>query len=90
MVWDEWAAQVARRVKHVVLFGELAPMLAGLLAGRAPLTRVDTLAEAVYVAQGQAAAGDVILLSPGGTSFDAYSDFAERGDHFRLLVRDLA
>jgi UDP-N-acetylmuramoylalanine--D-glutamate ligase len=90
MVWDEWATQVARRVKHVVLFGELAPMLAGLLAGRAPVTRVDTLAEAVYVAQGQAAAGDVILLSPGGTSFDGYSDFAERGEHFRLLVRDLA
>jgi UDP-N-acetylmuramoylalanine--D-glutamate ligase len=90
MVWDEWAQQVASRVKHVVLFGELAPMLAGLLEGRAPLTRVDTLAEAVSVAQAQAAAGDVVLLSPGGTSFDGYSDFAERGEHFRLLVRELA
>jgi UDP-N-acetylmuramoylalanine--D-glutamate ligase len=90
MAWNEWAKQVARRVKHVVLFGELAPMLAGLLDGRAPVTRVDTLAEAVSVAQARATAGDVILLSPGGTSFDGYSDFAERGEHFRLLVRDLA
>ncbi len=51
--------------------------------------RVDTLAEAVAVAQAEAAAGDIVLLSPGGTSFDSYSDFAERGEHFRLLVSDL-
>ena len=29
----------------------------------------------------------VVLLSPGGTSFDAYKDFAERGEHFRHLVK---
>jgi UDP-N-acetylmuramoylalanine--D-glutamate ligase len=33
--------------------------------------------------------GDVVLLSPGGTSFDAYRDFTARGDHFRDLVRSL-
>jgi hypothetical protein len=26
------------------------------------------------------------LLSPGGTSYDAYRDFEERGEHFRRLV----
>ena len=30
--------------------------------------------------------GDVVLLSPGGTSYDAYLDFTERGEHFRRLV----
>lgn len=89
MVWDQWARQVARRVKHVVLFGELAPVLAGYLGDSVPLTRVETLAEAVYVAQDKATAGDVVLLSPGGTSFDGYTDFVERGEHFRLLVREL-
>ena len=34
--------------------------------------------------------GDVVLLSPGGTSFDAFRDFAERGDRFKELVRQLA
>jgi UDP-N-acetylmuramoylalanine--D-glutamate ligase len=33
--------------------------------------------------------GDVVLLSPGCTSFDMYRDFAERGDHFKALVREL-
>ena len=35
-----------------------------------------------------AVSGDVILLAPGGTSYDAYEDFAARGNHFRSLVRD--
>lgn len=89
MVWDEWARQVSRRVKHVVLFGELAPLLADHLGPDVPATQVETMAEAVFVAQAQAAAGDVVLLSPGGTSFDGYSDFVERGEHFRLLVREM-
>jgi len=33
--------------------------------------------------------GDVVLLSPGGTSFDAYRDFVARGEHFRKLVKAL-
>ena len=33
--------------------------------------------------------GDVVLLSPGGTSYDAYKDFEARGDHFRQLVMAL-
>jgi len=28
----------------------------------------------------------IVLLSPGGTSYDAYRDFEERGEHFRRLV----
>lgn len=90
MVWDEWARQVARRVKHVVLFGELAPALQARLDRQVAATMVDTLAEAVAVAHDKASPGDIVLLSPGGTSFDAYSDFVERGEHFRLLVRELA
>ena len=89
MVWDEWARTVARRAKHVVLFGELAGALSARLGNSIPKTYAETLAEAVYVAQAEAKAGDVVLLSPGGTSFDAYNDFAERGEHFRLLVGDL-
>ena len=89
MVWDEWAQQVARRAKHVLLFGELSPMLARLLGDTVPMTRVETLTEAVYLARALADPGDVVLLSPGGTSFDAYTDFVERGEHFRLLVKDL-
>jgi UDP-N-acetylmuramoylalanine--D-glutamate ligase len=32
----------------------------------------------------------VVLLAPGGTSFDAFVDFAARGESFRRVVGDLA
>ena len=30
--------------------------------------------------------GTVVLFSPGGTSYDAYKNFEQRGEHFRNLV----
>jgi UDP-N-acetylmuramoylalanine--D-glutamate ligase len=89
MVWDEWARRVGERAKAVVLFGELAGPLSAKLAGRPDVLRVDSLAEAVSAAARRAEPGDVVLLSPGGTSFDAYTDFAERGEAFRQLVNAL-
>ena len=96
MEWQAWTEQVLRRVKQVVLFGELGEMLAerltqqpclpGLAAYLTQVTRVETMAEAVEVVRETAVAGDVVLLSPGGTSFDAFKDFAERGERFRELV----
>lgn len=92
MVWDEWAAQVSQRVRHVVLFGALAPALQELLAAQPEppaTTLVRTLAEAVAAASEAAGPGDVVLLSPGGTSYDAYQDFEARGESFRQLVAAL-
>lgn len=93
MVWDEWAGQVSRRARHVVLFGSLGPQLETLLEAQPsppPHTRVETLDEAVAAAHALTRPGDVVLLSPGGTSYDAYRDFEERGERFRRLVRSLA
>jgi len=53
------------------------------------ITQVGTLEEAVEAAARLAQPGEVVLLSPGGTSFDAFRDFAERGDRFKELVRAL-
>jgi UDP-N-acetylmuramoylalanine--D-glutamate ligase len=53
------------------------------------MTRVATLAEAVAAAAATANPGDVVLFSPGGTSYDAFADFVERGEAFRILVNDL-
>jgi UDP-N-acetylmuramoylalanine--D-glutamate ligase len=49
---------------------------------------VGPLAAAVQAATARARPGEVVLLSPGGTSFDEFKDFAERGEHFRALVED--
>jgi len=48
-----------------------------------------TLENAVKVAAQVVRPGDVVLLAPGGTSFDAFKDFAERGDKFAEYVNAL-
>lgn len=91
MVWDGWVQAVCQRTERVILFGELADLMEAKLkeAGYMGLTRVNTLAEAVEKGYETAVGGDIVLLSPGGTSFDAYRDFAQRGEHFRQLVQEL-
>jgi UDP-N-acetylmuramoylalanine--D-glutamate ligase len=96
MDWDDWAEKVNQRVETVVLFGSLADLLARALHGaaadgnRAQIIRVTTLDEAVAAAASVGRAGDVVLMSPGGTSFDAFADFVERGERFRQLVSELS
>jgi UDP-N-acetylmuramoylalanine--D-glutamate ligase len=53
------------------------------------ITQVETLEEAVEAAARLAKSGEVVLLSPGGTSFDAFNDFTERGARFKELVQGL-
>ena len=57
---------------------------------RPQTVRVATLAEAVQAARTMADSGDVVLLSPACTSFDAYPNFEERGVDFRRLVAQLS
>ena len=100
--WDELARWVHRRVKHLVLFGEAAALIEGAIGNSEFVIRNARIAnyelrihhcadleEAVVVAYDVAEPGDVVLLAPGGTSFDAYRDFAARGEHFRALVQAL-
>jgi len=100
--WEEFAAEAVVRVRHLITFGEAGEMIARVVEGARRrgdaetqgglegITRVETLEEAVDAAARVARPGDVVLLSPGGTSFDAFRDFAERGDRFKELVRRLA
>ena len=89
---NELAGECARRCRGVVTFGEAGPLFAGALeqsCAQAGVTIASsaTLDEAAALARGIARPGDVVLLSPAGTSFDAYPNFERRGEHFRRLVQ---
>ena len=90
---DEWGRRIAAGVRELVLFGEAAPLVeraardAGLPADR--IHRVTTVAEATRAAGRLARPGDVVLLSPGGTSYDQFRDFEERGRAFAAAARAL-
>jgi UDP-N-acetylmuramoylalanine--D-glutamate ligase len=94
--WEELMQLVNERVDHVVLFGEAADKIQktvdslGLSQKRFTLSRANGLHEAVRQAAEVAETGDVVLLSPGGTSFDEFKDFEERGERFRKWVQELS
>jgi UDP-N-acetylmuramoylalanine--D-glutamate ligase len=96
--WDEFAREAAARLKAVVLIGEAAGMIERELRsalGRNSqlqpdmIRRCPTLEEAVAEARSLAQRGDVVLLAPGCTSYDMYTDFHERGLAFARAVEDL-
>lgn len=93
--WEEFAEMVHQRVDHVIVFGEAAEKILHTLGETHPgsrpftLTRCPGLQQAVQSAAQVAQSGDVILLSPGGTSFDEFRDFEERGEAYRRWVHEL-
>jgi UDP-N-acetylmuramoylalanine--D-glutamate ligase len=95
--WDQAAWLMLVKTRQVILFGEAVEIiLEAIEAARPQVARTDTvvhrcanLEEAVALAARVAQAGDIVLLSPGCASFDAFRDFVERGERFKELVRQL-
>jgi UDP-N-acetylmuramoylalanine--D-glutamate ligase len=95
--WDDMATLTWHKARHLILFGEAAGLVERAMHNAQPtmhqaqctIHRAGTLERAVELAAQLSQPGDVVLLSPGGTSFDGYRDFVERGEHFRRLVNEL-
>ncbi len=93
--WQDLAALIHERVDNVVVFGEASPKIlaaiGALKEGQRPYTiqHCDGLETAVKAAASVAVPGSVVLLSPGGTSYDQFKDFEERGEAFQLWVNRL-
>ena len=94
--WEALAELIHARVDHLILFGEAAGKIASVVGPQQPGKRpysVDTcigLEQAVKLAGDLVKPGDIVLLSPGGTSFDEFRDFEERGEAFRRWVHNLS
>jgi UDP-N-acetylmuramoylalanine--D-glutamate ligase len=90
---EDWARLIVRRVKHVVLLGEMSDLVADALhdadGSYDRVTRAASMDQAVKQAAAVATSGDVVLLSPGGTSYDMYRDFEERGRDFARAANGL-
>jgi UDP-N-acetylmuramoylalanine--D-glutamate ligase len=81
------AAPVGERASAAYLIGETAAALREALEPTGVELRMcGDLEAALTAARGAARPGDVVLLSPACASFDQYSSYEERGEHFRALT----
>jgi UDP-N-acetylmuramoylalanine--D-glutamate ligase len=81
---------VGAHVKAIVTIGEDAPKLEAAFGDLVTAVCAASMDEAVAAAHDHAAAGDVVLLSPGCASFDWFTNFEERGRAFKTAVERFA
>lgn len=93
--WQDLINKIRQRVDHLVLFGETAGMIEKMFGNPEPnnrpfsINKCGGLKEAVSKAAELVEPGDVVLSSPGGTSFDEFIDFEDRGKRFAAWVKEL-
>jgi UDP-N-acetylmuramoylalanine--D-glutamate ligase len=82
--WEQLSVLSSNEAVTPVFFGQCGQ----LAKSKSELTGeyFEHLGSAVHYAMKRSKPGDVVLLSPGGTSLDEFKNFEERGDFFKTLV----
>ena len=78
------------RMRAVVAIGASADDIARAFKGVCTVVQAESMSAAVAHASELSRTGDVVVLSPGCTSYDWYSNYGERGDDFMKCVRELS
>ncbi len=81
---------VRDKAKHAVLIGEMAERIFQSWSKVVPCSCARTLREAVVQARKHSLPGEVVLFSPGTSSFDMFKNYADRGNQFREIIQELA
>jgi UDP-N-acetylmuramoylalanine--D-glutamate ligase len=77
---------LTERGRAIVAIGEAKPLVRRALADLLPYREADSMADAVAAAFELAKPDGVVLLAPACSSFDMFSDYAERGRRFKEEV----
>jgi UDP-N-acetylmuramoylalanine--D-glutamate ligase len=80
---------IRERVKELIIFGEARKQIDDHVGGIVKTHMTGDLKESVFTAWKASSAGDIILLSPGCSSFDEFDNYAERGNYFKELVKQI-
>ncbi len=88
--YTQLADAIKKKCRYVAIVGPIADAIEPYLKERViNYKRYKDLEEATYDIAKIAQPGDNVLLGPAGSSYDAYKNFEERGDHFKRLVNEL-
>lgn len=82
-------ASLKGNVRAIVCIGEIAQSLKSTFEDLLPCHTATDMADAVQQAAQISQPGDSIILSPGTSSFDMYTGYAQRGEAFRTGVQSL-
>lgn len=83
------AQTISNYGRGAILMGTDKERISAVLPKHIPQYFVQSMAEAVQVAQQQAQEGDCVLLSPACASFDMFKNYMLRGQIFTQLVQGL-
>lgn len=88
--FDSVTDLVARKCRCAVLIGEMADRIEKMWSPRVRCLHAGrSLERALARARESAVSGDLVLFSPGTSSFDMFKNYADRGNQFRQLVQNL-
>jgi UDP-N-acetylmuramoylalanine--D-glutamate ligase len=88
--FDTIAGLVHAKVKHAILIGEMADRIFQSWSKVVPCSFAKTLPAAVEQSRQHSVPGDVVLFSPGTSSFDMFKNYADRGNQFREIIQEFA
>jgi UDP-N-acetylmuramoylalanine--D-glutamate ligase len=80
---------VAEKVKSCILIGEMRERIFQAWKDATSCVFAESLEDAVKMASRLAVAGDVVLLSPGCSSYDMFDHYKHRGEVFYRAVQQL-
>ena len=80
---------IRKRVKALVVFGEAGKKIKSIIGGIVKTERAGHLKEAFDMARDNSSSGDIVLLSPGCSSFDEFKNYEERGTVFKDMVEQI-
>jgi len=87
--FDPLRPLVKEKVRSTILIGEMAESISRSWADVVKAEIATSLADAVERAHASAKPGEIVLFSPGTSSFDMFKSYVDRGDQFRALVQAL-
>ena len=79
---------VRRKVKSLILFGEAKERINRDIGDASETFLIGTFEEAILIAYQKSRIGDIVLMSPGCSSFDIFDSYAERGNYFKEIVKN--
>lgn len=80
---------IRRKVKTLILIGEAKEIINRHVGESTETFLIGTFDEAVFIAYNKSRINDVVLLSPGCSSFDHFNSYEERGNHFKKIIYQL-